>query len=426
MFEDTPLWLVADQPTLVAMAERLSTARVIGVDTESDSFHHYQEKVCLIQFSDLETDYIVDPLALGGDLSPLGAIFADSQITKVFHGADYDVVCLKRDFGFEIRGIFDTMISSQQLSLPGVGLADLIALFFGLEIEKKYQRHDWAERPLLPEHIEYARGDTHWLLALREILIRRLQRIGRLGRVIEECRLLENRQWEGRSFDPDGYLRIKTGAPLEDTGKRILRRLYLYRDDQARRLDRPAFKVIPDEVLVSVARSRPRDEDDLDRLFPRAKSAMKRRHAAGFLEAVSLGLEDDFAIPAPRQKRVSGPPPRLTGRTAERALTALKDWRNELVSKTPNLNPVAVVSNNTLKSIARCRPYTIEELGTVADVRQWQVEAFGVQLLEVLDRVAPRDAIAPEQVAPEGTEARPSRRRRRRRRGGREEASSAD
>ena len=103
------------------------------------------------------------------DTVTLAPIFANPDIVKVLHGADYDVVCLRRDFGFVFKNLFDTMISSQMVGLERVGLADLIDRFFGHKIDKQYQRHDWAKRPLLPEHVEYARGDTHFLLALREI-----------------------------------------------------------------------------------------------------------------------------------------------------------------------------------------------------------------------------------------------------------------
>lgn len=419
MFDETPLWMVEDEATLRRMAERLAGAPAIGVDTESDSFHHYQEKVCLIQFSDLETDYVVDPLAVP-DLSPLEPVFADPNIVKIFHGADYDIVCLKRDFGFEIRNVFDTMISAQMLGLERVGLADLINEFFGLELEKKYQRHDWAERPLRPEHVEYARGDTHWLCALREILARRLEKRGRLDRVIEECRLLEKREWEGRSFDPDGYLRIKQSHTLDDAGKRILRRLYLYRDEQARKLDRPPFKVIPDPVLVDIAARKPKDETELDRIVA-PRSALRRRHTHGFLDSVGRGVLDDFPIPKPkpRGRRESGPPARLTGRAAERALEALKNWRNELCERNQNLAPVAVVSNATLKSIVRVYPETVEELANVGDVRQWQVEAYGRDILEVLHAAVPIEQVRSGQTAGEGDEdddGEPKKRRRRRRR----------
>ena len=107
MFLNTPLIIVDTQEKLVELADQLSKAPVIGVDTESDSFHHYQEKVCLIQFSDLENDFILDPLQVD-DMSPLAPIFANPDIVKVLHGADYDVVCLRRDFGFVFKNLFDT------------------------------------------------------------------------------------------------------------------------------------------------------------------------------------------------------------------------------------------------------------------------------------------------------------------------------
>lgn len=391
MYDDTPLVMVEDAKTLARVAERLAEAPVLGVDTESDSFYSYQEKVCLIQISDLHSDYIIDPLLLP-DLSPLAPIFADRSIPKILHGADYDVVCLKRDFGFEIRNIFDTLIAAQLLGMQRIGLADLILRFFGVELDKQYQRHDWSARPLLSEHLDYARGDTHYLPALREIMSRRLRQVGRMRHLREECKLLEKRKWQGRPFDPDGYLQIKHANLLDDAGKRILRRLYLYRDAAAREMDRPTFKVMPDQVLLKVAADKPKTSAELDRIF-RGKSALKRRHGRELIACVRQGLEDDFPIPrlrkAPKPKR-KGPRPRLTGRHAERALTELKNWRSRRIEDTEGLTPFLVASNSTLKAIAGVRPLDKEELRQIPDVRQWQVDEFGDEILEVLERVDPR------------------------------------
>jgi len=194
MFGDTELWFVDTQEGLERAARELSKATVIGVDTEGDSFHHYKEKTCLIQFSDIERDYMVDPLAVD-DISILGDIMIDPKIVKIFHGVDYDVMCMNRDFGFEFRNLFDTMIAAQMAGHQKIGLADLINDYFGITIDKKYQRHDWAKRPLLQEHIEYARGDTHYILAIREFLIRELKAVGRLGHPTEECKILEGRRY---------------------------------------------------------------------------------------------------------------------------------------------------------------------------------------------------------------------------------------
>ncbi len=391
MFGDTPLVMIEDKNGLDELVSRLRTATVIGLDTESDSFYSYQEKVCLIQLSDLHADYIIDPLRVP-DLSALAPILADPKVVKILHGADYDVVCLRRDFGFQIHGLFDTLIAAQMIGMPRIGLADLIMRFFGHEIDKQYQRYDWSRRPLLPEHLDYARGDTHFLLALRELMTRELVAAGRVRHMREECLLQEKREWLGRTFEPDGYLRMKKIETLDDTGKRILKRLYQYRDDTARKQNRPVFKIIPDQVLIQVANAKPNSARQLDDLFS-AKSAMKRRHGKALIQAVEDGSADSFKIPRvakqKKPKKSKGPRPRLTGKAAERVLNELKSWRNKLI-KTNALTPFTVASNGTLKAIASRRPYTIDELSTVPDVRAWQVEDFGDQILAVLEKADPR------------------------------------
>src|SRR5436190_1801565 len=101
----------------------------VAIDLESDSFYSYHHKICLIQISDERHDYIVDPLAVR-DISPLGPVLRDPKIEKVFHAAEYDIQCLKRDYGFEINGLFDTMAASRILGSKELGLASLIGKYF--------------------------------------------------------------------------------------------------------------------------------------------------------------------------------------------------------------------------------------------------------------------------------------------------------
>lgn len=385
MFGDTPLYYVDTPEALASAAERLARAPAVGIDTESDSFHHYQEKVCLLQLSDRESDYIVDPLAVR-DLSPLAPLFADPAVVKIFHGADYDVVSLKRDFGFTFKNLFDTMLAAQFLGLPRVGLADLIQRWFGWEIDKKWQRHDWAARPLLEEHLDYARGDTHFLLALREIMTRKLQDTARLHRLEEECGLLEGRQWAGRTPDPADFLRVKGARQLDEVQKRVLRALHAYRDARGRELDRPVFKVIPDPVLVDLARAQPTDEDALARVIRRG-SPLMRRFGDGLIQAVLTGLDDEGPLPEPAARPdVSRVPDVLRGRDQEVLLQRLKDWRNEIVER-EHIAPVAVVSNGVLKDIARLAPRSHEALAAVPDIRHWQVHAWGDAMLVLVEGV---------------------------------------
>ena len=381
MFKLTPLIIVEDQQTLEEVARSLLDQPAISVDTEADSLHHYQEKVCLIQISDHTRDIIVDPLQVP-DLSPLAAAFADPAMVKIFHGADYDVVSLKRDFGFETRNIFDTMLASQFLGFPRIGLADLIHRFFGIEIDKRYQRHDWAQRPLMPEHLDYARGDTHWLLALREILTYKLERAGRLEHVLEECALVEAREWSGRGVDPAvDFLRVKGTSGLSERSMKVLRALVNYRNSQARELDRPAFKVIGDDRLVAIAAEVPRTADELARLV-RPGTPLHRRHGDALLEAVLQGLADDTPLPERPRSAPSARLPVADG-GGERLLGPLKNWRNDVVNAA-GISPAVVANNTVLKEIARLAPTSIEQLSQVPGIRSWQVRDFGEQIVKLV------------------------------------------
>lgn len=393
MFGDTPLVLVEDAAALAEMVERLRGEPVIGVDTESDGFHRFRERVSLIQLSGPDRDYIVDPLALeaerGGGrdrawLGGLSELLANPAQVKVLHGADYDVVSLRRDFGVQINNLFDTMIASQFLNIQEFGLAHLIKRYFGYTLDKRYQRHDWSERPLLPEHLDYARGDTHFLIALREILLVKLERAGRRGPVEEECAVLVGRQWQGRTRDPNDFLRIKGANDLDEGGLRLLRALWNYREEQGERMDRPVFKVIPDEVLLMIAARAPEQIGQIDAAF-RLGSPLLRRHRQGLWQAVQQGRADDEPLPE-RQARAASQPHALSQNMGEALLVKLREWRNREMSR-QGLPAVAVLSNQHLKSLVRCAPTTPEELEQVPDLRRWQIETFGEDVLEVIREV---------------------------------------
>ncbi|MCB9765155.1 MAG: ribonuclease D [Alphaproteobacteria bacterium] len=380
--DETPLIMVEDADTLASICEHLHQQAVIGVDTESDSMHHYREKVCLIQISDSARDYIIDPLAIE-DISALGPVLADPAVVKVLHGADYDVVCLKRDFDFNLRGIFDTMIAAQFLGLPKVGLADLIERFFGVHIDKKYQTHDWAMRPLQPEHVDYARGDTHFLIALREVLSLKLERKGRAHIVAEECALVEQREWRQRS-EVNAWMHMKGVRRMDETSQRVLRQLHNLRDDRAQAMDRPPYKVFPDQIMTRLAVRRPTTLDGLHQLG-RPRSSMFRRYGEAMLEAVKAGLEDASPLPEPPPRKKSGTRSLFGTRETERFAGLLKEWRAK-VRKRDQVPLVLVASNAQLKAIAGVRPQTLDQLREIDEIRGWQVTLYGEEILEQVHR----------------------------------------
>src|SRR5574341_1631298 len=173
-----PVWV--DKPNQFnQMIADLSTQSRIAVDTESNSLHAYREQVCLMQFSTPKIDYVVDPLALE-DHSLLAPIFNNLKIEKIFHAAEYDLICLRRDFGFEFSNLFDTMHAARVLGYQYVGLDNLLAEKFKVKMDKRHQKADWGERPLTPAQVDYARLDTHYLFDLRDLLEAELSEKNRL------------------------------------------------------------------------------------------------------------------------------------------------------------------------------------------------------------------------------------------------------
>ena len=152
-----PPTLVADQDGFEGLLEDLAGQKEIAFDTEADSFFNYREKVCLIQVTVEDRDYLVDPLS-DIDVSGLGEVFADPKRTKVFHDGEYDVLILKRDFGFDFAGLFDTRIAAAALGQASPGLASVLANRFGVELDKSMQRSNWSRRPLSPPFPPAAAG----------------------------------------------------------------------------------------------------------------------------------------------------------------------------------------------------------------------------------------------------------------------------
>src|SRR5262249_2530874 len=150
-----------------------------AIDTESNSLYAYRERVCLVQISTRTADYIVDPLTIG-DMTPFADLMANPAIEKVFHAAEYDLICLKRDYALICQNLFDTMIAARIVGLKLVGLGNLLEQYAGVKADKSHQRDNWGERPLPKESLLYAQMDTHYLPLLRDSLHAELVNTNRL------------------------------------------------------------------------------------------------------------------------------------------------------------------------------------------------------------------------------------------------------
>ncbi len=367
-----PIW-VDTSSALQGLADILSRQPCIAVDTEANSLHAYRERVCLIQFSIPAADYLVDPLALD-DLTYLAPIFADARIEKIFHAAEYDVLGLHRDFDFMFANIFDTMVAARTLGYTAIGLGSLLAEKFGLDVDKHNQKADWAQRPLTPSLVDYARLDTHYLVPLRDLLETELREKERWELAHEDftrcCYINGNSNRDPRVR----WERVDGQSKLDARQQTILNELCVARDKMAERLNRPVFKVVGDHILVEAARTLPQSLEDLAAIGMTEKQI--QRSGKIILEAIQRGMN---ARPVKATDTVHLPNAVLN------RLQRLKSWRKKKAEELKVESDI-VLPRTYMHAIAEKNPRSREALAQIMDEAPWRLEHFGPEILKALGK----------------------------------------
>jgi ribonuclease D len=363
--------LVDTQLLLDDLASNLRRGPSFAVDTESNSLHAYPEHVCLIQISTDQDDFLIDPFALDS-LQPLAPLLEDPQIEKVFHAAEYDLACLHRDFGFGLRNLFDTRVACRTLAYPHTGLGDVLARHFDIRIDKRHQRANWGGRPLPPDLLDYARLDSHYLLQLRRILGEELERAGRSDEAREECEWTIHQALAAPPPD-EGFWRIGRARRLPPERAAILKELFLWREAEARRLNRPPFKVLSDETLLALAQDPPHDRAALEHVngLPERR---RQRYGPALLEAIARGRS------APRPER---PVSRPVDESSLARYQRLRQWRKTL-AEARQVESDVILPRDVLWDIAREAPSDTEALARLMPSLPWRLGRYGQAILEVV------------------------------------------
>lgn len=390
-----PPLLVTDDAALDRLLADLGGEREIAVDTEADSFYSYREKVCLVQISIGPRDYLVDPLS-DVDLAALGPVLADPARTKVFHDGEYDISILKRDFGFSFSNLFDTRVAAAALGMQAPGLAAVLAERFGVELDKSMQRSNWANRPLTPRQISYARLDTRFLIPLMHELRAELAARGRTMIVEGECARLERIVPQRPVFDPDEFVTIKGARALSPRERRVLRELFVLRERVAESQDSPPFRVMNNQLLVDLATARPRT---LARLIemkgfgPR----LARKIGPQVLDAIARAQSMEPFDRLPRAPRRDGT--EELDETTHELFERLKRWRKG-IAESQGIEAAYLLNRHVLIRIASEQPVTPEALRGIDGLLPWQLEMFAAELTGVVRRFQVDAAAGALQVKP--------------------------
>jgi ribonuclease D len=332
--------LIANGSQLAELVPLIERNARVAVDTEADSLHCYREKLCLLQVSLREGDFLVDPL-VENDLAPLADTLARKEI--VLHGADYDLRLLRRALNFQSATLFDTVIAARLLGVRKFSYAALVEKYFGIQLAKGSQKANWALRPLSPKMEEYARNDTHYLLPLAEKLEAQLIERDRLGWFQQSCERAIVSAAIDRERDTEEAWRIRGSGLIRGREAAILRALWHWRDREAERFDRPSFHVLRNDQLIETARAASRGE------MPQFRHFSERR-ARDFQATIDSALalkEEDW--PETRRRRGERPT-----REMERAAEGMRKQRDQAASEL-KIEPSFIAPRATIDAIAADR-----------------------------------------------------------------------
>ena len=322
---------------------------------------------------------VIDPLQIK-DLTALKPLFENPGIQKVFHGADYDIRSLFRDFKISVNNLFDTQLACRFLGINETSLEAVIRRWFHVSLNKKYQRKDWSKRPLSDEMVAYAAEDVQYLIPLAHKIASRLEKKGRLSWVLEECEYLSKVRPVTNDTGPL-YLHFKGAGSLDPRSLAILEALLQLRRNIAQKKDRPLFKVIQNKILLNLAIEKPLSSKQLDKMAILSPNQIKmygQQLLQTIRSATKLPAE---SLPAyPRKK-----PPRIAPLVGKR-VKALKDWRDNQSHK-QKIDPALLFTNALISNIALQNPKTMKALSSIKEMKNWQRKMFGKEIVDMMSKL---------------------------------------
>jgi ribonuclease D len=337
-----------DQPgQLEPLLRALEHASEAVMDTEADNMYRFRVRVCLLQFYVGGEVFLVDALA-PLSLEKLWPVLAKKPL--LMHGSDFDLRLLHDLCGFRAKGLFDTMLAAQLLGKSRIGLASLIEDNFGVKLDKDGQKANWSKRPITPKLLNYASLDVWYLPALRDLLVRDLKRLGRLEWMEQQCAAQIASGSTGFAPADDNDWRIGRSERLRGKGLSVLHAVWHWRQDQAKRLDTPPFKVCSNDLLLRIALAA--EEGGSTEGILGAINLGKRhpRLIGSLTDAVQSGLERD---PKTLPRRPGRDPNHKPLTNAEIALLDRIKEERDVIAKGIGIEPTLIANRAQLSQIAR-------------------------------------------------------------------------
>jgi ribonuclease D len=366
---------VATQQQLQKLCAQLRGSPWLALDTEFIRDKTYYPHFCLLQISNGTVAASVDPLAIT-DLSELADIIYNQDITKVFHAGSQDLEIFQQLWGKPPQPLFDTQLAATLLGLGSqIGYGNLVQKLTGRELDKGHSRTDWSQRPLEQAQLRYALDDVIYLGDIYLDITQKLQSLGRATWLQEDFVELANPATY--AIDPDSmWQRVKGVQHLKGVQLAILQQLAAWRERQAEQANRPRRWILKDEVLLELARRKPKDTKELERIRGLETGSIKRNG-----DTILKLIADAVTKPKetwPRAKKRA-----VTLSTNQEAMTDLLQCCLRLIAEREEITPSALASRKDLEQLVAGN----KDSGLL---HGWRRSLVGDILLDVLaDKILP-------------------------------------
>ena len=338
--------MITTQTELQELIERARRTDAVALDTEFVWERTYYPRLGLIQLALSDEDcFLIDPLVLQ-DLSLLGELLADPNVVKILHDAPQDLVILSRATGSIPKNIFDTRLAAGFTGLSAtLSLSNLIKILLDIDLKKTETRTNWLNRPLAAEQIDYALDDVRYLRAARILLLSSIIGPEIKSWLQEELELLNDPATYMGHSDDERYLKIKDAGSLNQQGLSILRELAVWREEEARSLNRPRGHVVPDNVLLGIARKQLQSLAEI-KTDTALSSRAADRYGDKIISAVQRGLDSQESVKLPMNRAI-----KLTKKDKE-ALARLNQLV-QLKSEVQGIDPTIIGNGSEFKLLVK-------------------------------------------------------------------------
>ncbi|HJC29589.1 MAG TPA: HRDC domain-containing protein [Candidatus Dietzia intestinipullorum] len=370
-----------------------ASAGPIAVDVERASGIRYSERAFLVQLrAATGPALLVDPETPGRTVGPLSHSLSPRRL--LLHAASQDLPSL-RELGISPASLVDTELAGRFLGTDRVNLGAMISEHLGIGLAKAYSAVDWSRRPLPAAWLEYAAYDVLFLHDLADVVLPRLDELGRREWFEAECRHLVESDTPPPAVVP--WRRLSRLSSLR-TGRQYARarELWSARDRVAADRDIAPKRLLPDSAIIEAARTGPTSRSALLGIDG-FDGPHRRRLAGDWLAALEwadeLGEDDLPSRSAPRGEL----PPHTTWKRVEPEAAALLETAREVIASIAGdlgLEQSLILRPATLRLWAWRAATTdpdddaelLHEVFRAERVRQWQIELTAPGLTQAVHR----------------------------------------